>query len=222
MKCCYSERLINKLLILNERAKDKIDMKMVKKAIYFAKKSHGDQKRQSGEPYYTHPIEVAYMISDYLFRTDIIVTSILHDTIEDTELTKDMIAESFGDIIARQVEDLTRIKEDGKITSAEMVERLYKEKKKDVLLVKLFDRVHNIQTLETKSLEKMAKILQETIDTFIWLVAFLEIPDIEEEIAVLLQHHYDSIISTSAAADNLKQKSVVNDSHLPSLALQNN
>ncbi len=47
--------------------------------------------RQSGEPFYSHPIEVAYMISDYLFRTDILVTSILHDTIEDTELTKEKI-----------------------------------------------------------------------------------------------------------------------------------
>lgn len=62
---------------------------------------------------------------------------------------------------------------------------------------------------------------QETITTFLWLVSFLEIPDIAEEMLVLLQHHYDSIISTSAAADNLKQNSVVNDSHLPNLALRN-
>lgn len=143
MKCCYSERLINKLLILNERAKDKIDIGVVKKAIYFAKKYHGSQMRQSGEPYYSHPIEVAYMISDYLFRTDIIVTSILHDTIEDTELTKEKIAEEFGVKVANQVQDLTRIKCEGvKISSAKTVELLYKEKKYDVLLIKLFDRLH--------------------------------------------------------------------------------
>jgi (p)ppGpp synthase/HD superfamily hydrolase len=181
MKCCYSERLINKLLILNERAKDKIDIGMVKKAIYFAKKYHGDQKRQSGEPYYSHPLEVVYMISDYLFRTDIIVTSILHDTVEDTELTKDIIAESFDDIIASQVEDLTRIKEDGKITSAEMVERLYREKKKDVLLVKLFDRLHNTQTIGAKSPEKIEKIIQETLNHFIILAPYLGVSGIEKQ-----------------------------------------
>lgn len=182
MKCCYSERLINKLLILNERAKDKIDMKMVKKAIYFAKKYHGDQKRQSGEAYYSHPLEVAYMISDYLFRTDVIVTSILHDTIEDTELTKEMIAELFGTTIASQVEDLTRIKEDGKISSAEMVERLYKEKKQDVLLIKLFDRHHNIQTLGAKSPDKIEKTVQETLISFFLFAQYCGIPELEHKI----------------------------------------
>lgn len=185
MKCCYSERLINKLLILNERAKDKIDMGMVKKAIYFAKKYHGDQKRQSGEPYYSHPIEVAYMISDYLFRTDIIVTSILHDTIEDTALTKEMLVELFGEIIASQVEDLTRIKEDVKITSAEMMEKLYKEKKKDVLLIKLFDRFHNIQTIGAKSPEKIKKTIKETLISFFLFAQYCGILELEHEIRKL-------------------------------------
>jgi (p)ppGpp synthase/HD superfamily hydrolase len=212
MKCCYSERLINKLLILNERAKDKIDMKMVKKAIYFAKKYHGDQKRQSGEPYYSHPIEVAYMISDYLFRTDIIVTSILHDTIEDTVLTKEMIAESFGNIIARQVEDLTRIKENGKITSAEMVERLYKEKKKDVLLVKLFDRLHNMQTIGAKSLEKMQKIVDETLQIFLLLAAVLEVREIEIELSkycLCTTSNYNNIRYYYNIMDNFQLPSLV-------------
>lgn len=185
MKCCYSERLINKLLILNERAKDKIDIGMVKKAIYFAKKYHGDQKRQSGEAYYSHPLEVAYMISDYLLRTDIIVTSILHDTIEDTELTKEMIAKLFGEQIASQVENLTRIKEDGKITSAEMVARLYKDQKQEVLLVKLFDRLHNIQTLGAKSPEKIKKIVNETLEYFVILAIFFEHKIIEQELVSL-------------------------------------
>ncbi len=216
MKCYYSERLINKLLILNERAKDKIDMKMVKKAIYFAKKSHGDQKRQSGEPYYTHPIEVAYMISDYLFRTDIIVTSILHDTIEDTVLTKKMIAESFGDIIARQVEDLTRIKEDGKITSAEMVERLYKEKKKDVLLIKLFDRLHNTQTIGAKSPEKIKKIIRETLNYFIILVPYLGVSGIEKQFYKLCWN----VLHQTQFAD--KTLITINEKHISYTSLLSN
>ncbi|MDR0329298.1 MAG: HD domain-containing protein [Rickettsia sp.] len=107
---------------MNEEVNRPIDIDEVIKAIYYAKKYHGSQMRQSGEPYYSHPIEVAYMISDYLFRTDIIVTSILHDTIEDTTLTEKMIAYIFGEQVASQVEDLSRNKPHGKISSAEIME----------------------------------------------------------------------------------------------------
>jgi (p)ppGpp synthase/HD superfamily hydrolase len=158
----------------------------IKKAIYYAKKYHGEQKRQSGEPYYSHPIEVAYMISDYLFRTDIIVTSILHDTIEDTELTFEMIDSIFGSLVAKQVMDLTRIKEDShKISSAETVELLFKQKKYDLLLIKLFDRLHNMQTIGVKSPEKIKKIVEETLLIFLALAAYLEKLDIEKEIGDL-------------------------------------
>ncbi len=136
---------------MNEEVNRPIDINEVKKAIYYAKKYHGSQMRQSGEPYYSHPLEVAYMISDYLFRTDIIVTSILHDTIEDTELTEKMIAYIFGKQVASQVEDLSRNKPHGKISSAETLDILLQQEKYDVALIKLFDRTHNIQTLETKS-----------------------------------------------------------------------
>ncbi len=182
MSCCYSERLIDKLLKLNERVNNKIDIVGVKRAIYFAKKYHGDQKRESGEPYYSHPIEVAYMVADYLFRTDIIITAILHDTIEDTVLTQETIADIFGEQIASQVEDLTRIKPYGKISSAEMVELLYKQKKYDVLLIKLFDRLHNMQTIGTKSPEKVQKIANETLYTFVLLAAYFKIFDIEQKL----------------------------------------
>ena len=95
----------------------------VKKGIYYAKKYHGSQMRQSGEPYYSHPIEVAYMLAQYtaleiprLFRTDMIVTALLHDTIGDIQLTKKMIAYIFGSQVASQVEELTRVNPHGKIS----------------------------------------------------------------------------------------------------------
>lgn len=184
--CKYSNRLLDKLLLLNEdkSKEDKINISKVQKAIYYAKKYHGDQKRQSGEPYYSHPFEVAYMISDYLFRTDIIVTSILHDTIEDTELTFEMIRKLFGEVIAHQVMDLTRITGgDGrKISSAEMVGFLFEQKKYDLLLIKQFDRLHNMQSIGAKSPEKIKKITEETIGTFTVLATFLGIRSIEEEL----------------------------------------
>ncbi|WP_037214250.1 HD domain-containing protein, partial [Rickettsia tamurae] len=123
--CDYSNKLLDKILLLNETAQVKVDINEIKQSICYAKEYHANQKRQSGEPYYSHPLEVAYMVADYLFRTDILVSSILHDTIEDTELTKEMVAQVFGDLVARQVEDLTRIKGDRKISSAEMIETLY-------------------------------------------------------------------------------------------------
>ncbi len=83
-------------------------------------------------------------------------------------LTKEKIAEEFGENIANQVMNLTRIEENGiKISVAEMVELLYTEKKYDILLIKLFDRLHNIQTIGAKSPEKIKKIINETLLNFI-------------------------------------------------------
>jgi (p)ppGpp synthase/HD superfamily hydrolase len=183
--CQYATRLLDKLCKMNEEVNRPIDINEVKKAIYYAKKYHGSQMRQSGEPYYSHPLEVAYMISDYLFRTDIIVTSILHDTIEDTKLTKKMIAYIFGEQVASQVEDLSRNKPHGKISSVETLDILLQQEKYDVALIKLFDRTHNIQTLETKSPEKAKKIIIETLSRFMSLSMYFNTPTIEQNFAEL-------------------------------------
>lgn len=181
--CFYSNRLLEKLVLLNERALKEADVSEITKAIFYSKKYHGEQRRQSGEPYYSHPLEVAYMVSDYLSRTNIIVTCILHDTIEDTKLTFENIQEIFGMVIADQVMDLTRIKGNGiKISSAEMVESLWLQKKYDILLIKQFDRLHNIRTIGAKSPEKIKKIMEETINTFLILAAYLGIPEQQEEL----------------------------------------
>ncbi|WP_375332297.1 HD domain-containing protein [Candidatus Tisiphia endosymbiont of Temnostethus pusillus] len=191
--CQYATRLLDKLRKMNEEVNRPIDIDEVRKAIYYAKKYHGSQMRQSGEPYYSHPLEVAYMISDYLFRTDIIVTSILHDTIEDTTLTKKMIAYIFGEQVASQVEDLSRNKSHGKISSAETLDILLQQEKYDVALIKLFDRTHNIQTLETKSPEKAKKIIIETLSRFMSLSMYFNTPTIEQNFAELCSkviHNY--------------------------------
>jgi (p)ppGpp synthase/HD superfamily hydrolase len=91
------------------------------------------------------------------FRTDIIITSLLHDTIEDTALTKTMIDSIFGSQVANQVEDLTKVKVDRKISAEETVELLWLQKKYDVLIIKLFDRIHNVQTIGVKSPEKLRR-----------------------------------------------------------------
>lgn len=169
-------------MLINKMSKNMVDLNKIKKAIYFAKKYHGRQKRETGEFYYSHPLEVAYMVSDYLFRTDIIVTSILHDCIEDTLLTKEMIVKEFGYKIAGQVEDLTRVKKDKKISAAEVVKILYQQKKKELLLIKLFDRLHNVQTIGAKTHKKEQKTILETLQVFLALATYLKIPKVARQL----------------------------------------
>ncbi len=186
-ECFYSGRLLTKLLSINNTIPNKIDITEVKKAIYYARKYHGEQKRQSGEPYYSHPIEVAYMVGGYLPKTDIIITSILHDTLEDTELSFELIEMNFGSLVAHQVLDLTRTSgSDGhRISAAETVRYLLENKKYELLLIKQFDRLHNIQTLGVKSPEEIRKIVKETIEGFLIAAIFLEIPVLQKDLIKL-------------------------------------
>ena len=124
--CKYSVRLIEKLKSLDTQ--NVLDFKLINKAIYFARKYHGIQLRKSGDPFYSHPLEVAYLFAEYTAReerqyytTDLIITTILHDTIEDTSLTKERISQAFNESIASKVEDLTRIK----VNKKSLPERLW-------------------------------------------------------------------------------------------------
>ncbi len=187
--CQYSDKLLNKLSVLNGQVKSPVDISEVTKAIYYARKYHGSQMRKSGELYYSHPIEVAYLFAEHIaikepqyFKTDLIVTALLHDTIEDTKLTKDMIAEIFNEQVADQVYDLTRVKFDEKITAGKTVNSLFTQYKKDVLHIKLFDRLHNIRTIGYMSPEKIKKIVRETIACFIPLATYLNILEVEQEL----------------------------------------
>lgn len=172
--CVYSVRLLKKLELLNQEPPKRIEICKIKKAIYYAKKYHGDQKRQSGEPYYSHPLEVAFMVSDYLFKTDVLVISILHDVIEDTELSKESLNYLFNDNIANQVEYLTRVKSGYKISSYEILKSLYLENQYDLLLIKYFDRLHNIKTIKAKTTNKIFKIVEETLISFVSLGIYFE------------------------------------------------
>lgn len=161
--CSYSIRLIDKLKEVN--TENKLDFELINKAICWAKKYHGDQKRKSGEPYYTHPLEVAYLISDYNLKTEVIVASILHDIIEDTEVRVGMIFDNFGWRIAEMVDRLTRDKPDGnKISVEEILNNAYKIGDKEVLLIKVIDRLHNLSTFSCITKQNIKKQINETYD----------------------------------------------------------
>ena len=179
--CKYSIRLIEKLKLLD--TKNRLDFELINKAIYWARKYHADQKRKSGELYYTHPLEVAYMISEYNLKTDVIVASILHDIVEDTEVTVEMIHGSFGQRIAEMVDRLTRDRPDGtKLSVEDILNNSYQEKDREVLLIKLFDRLHNIQTLGAISPEKVKKITKETLNFFIVTTMYMGYKNLEKTI----------------------------------------
>ena len=181
--CQYSDRLINKLLLVNTKATTPVDIQEVKKAIYYAKKYHGDQKRLSGEPYYTHPIEVAFMVADYLLKTDVIVASILHDIVEDTEMTAGMILDIFGRRVEEMVDRLTRDRPDGsKLSVEQILSNAYNKKDTEVLLIKIMDRLHNMQTIAAMTYEKQQEIGKETTKNFLSLCFFLEQKDIMQSL----------------------------------------
>lgn len=176
--CKYSIRLIGKLKLLDTNGV--LDFGLINKAIYFAKKYHDGQLRKSGEPFYSHPLEVAYMISDYNLKTDVIAASILHDVVEDTEVTINMILETFGQRVAEMVNRLTRDRPDGtKLSVKEIIRMAYKNGDKEVLLIKIFDRLHNLQNIHFLTADKQIKVAKETLNTVLLAATYLEDINIE-------------------------------------------
>ena len=219
--CKYSIRLIEKLKSLDTQ--NVLDFELINKAVYWARKYHGDQKRKSGEPYYSHPLEVAYMVSEYKLNTDVIVASILHDIIEDTEVNAKMIHNAFGQRIAEMVDRLTRDRPDGtKLTVEEIINNAYHKKDKEVLLIKLFDRLHNIQTIESIKTEKQKKIAEETLK-YVAIIS-TEFDDISLEEYIYMSSY--KIIATKQDYDFYYKKYhrllVFDDYRLPSPTFENN
>ena len=179
--CQYSIRLIEKLKSLD--TKSILDFDLINKAIYWAKKYHGDQKRKSGEPYYSHPLEVAYMISEHNLKTDVIVASILHDIIEDTEVTAGMIIDNFSWRIAQMVDMLTRDRPNGTtLTIEEIITNAYQKQDKEVLLIKLIDRLHNIQNIESINSKKQKELAEETLNDIIITTTIWQNLNLETEL----------------------------------------
>ncbi len=175
--------------ILSQIGCDKnIDKDLVKKAIRFCVKYHGNQMRDSGQPYYTHPIEVAQIVSQLGLDTATLVTALLHDTIEDTDLTLEEISNQFSPEIAFLVDGVTKLKKvkltKEQVSQAENFRKLMLAMVKDmrVLLVKLADRLHNMRTIFAKSDAKRAKICLETLEIYAPLAERIGINKIKNEL----------------------------------------
>ncbi|KAB7740156.1 RelA/SpoT family protein [Parvibaculum sedimenti] len=167
----------------------KADEALINRAYVYAMKQHGSQKRASGDPYFSHPIEVAGILTDLKLDTATIVTAILHDTIEDTGSTMEELTKLFGAEVANLVDGVTKLTRI-ELTSehskqAENFRKFLLAMSNDirVLLVKLADRLHNMRTLQyISSPEKRARIAQETMDIYAPLAGRMGIQEIREEL----------------------------------------
>ncbi|WHA05487.1 MFS transporter [Candidatus Bandiella numerosa] len=174
-RCEYSEALLNKLEIISKEENRKLNMKLIEKAIIFAKKWHGTQMRKTGDrPFYSHPLKVAEMVAEHYCKTDVIVASIL---LEDSECTVDIIEKEFNARIAEMVDMLTNKRfENGKhikLTFEEMLGRLQSVDDIEALLIKQMDREHNLETIEGLKPEKQRKMAEESNNHFIKLLAII-------------------------------------------------
>ena len=146
---------------------------LLNRAYVFSMQAHGSQKRANGDPYFSHPIEVAGILTDLHLDDETIATAILHDTIEDTVATPEEITRLFGASVARLVDGVTKL---SKIEAQTENERAAENLRKfllamsddiRVLLVKLADRLHNMRTLHfIKSEDKRRRIARETMDIY--------------------------------------------------------
>ena len=174
--CEFSTQLLNELEELNKEATRKVNLKLVEKAIVFAKKWHAEQVRKTGEPFYHHPLTVAKITSEYYFKTDVLVACLLHDTVEDCKgCTLELIEKEFNARIAQMVDGVTKNQKidgvDRILTLEETLMRLHKSKDYEALFIKDTDRVHNMNTIEGMSPEKQRKIAIETTNILLATVA---------------------------------------------------
>jgi GTP pyrophosphokinase len=164
------------------------DEDLLNRAYIYAMKAHGHQKRASGEAYFNHPLEVAAILTELKLDAATIAAALLHDVVEDTEVTQREIEEKFGHEIATLVDGLTKIKRldlvTKEATQAENLRKLLLAMSKDirVLLVKLADRLHNMRTLFHVEPEKRARIAQETMDIYAPLAGRMGMQTVRDEL----------------------------------------
>ena len=151
-------------------------------------KAHGEQRRASGDPYFSHPIEVAAILTDLKLDDATIAAALLHDTIEDTAATRAEIDRLFGPDIGTLVEGLTKLKKLDLVTKeakqAENLRKLLLAIADDVrvLLVKLADRLHNMRTLDYMPVEARRRVAEETLEIYAPLAGRMGMQEMREEL----------------------------------------
>lgn len=165
-----------------------VDEALLNRAYVYAMRAHGSQTRASGDPYFSHPLEVAGILTDLKLDDATVAVALLHDTIEDTDATREEIDRLFGDEIGKLVDGLTKLKKLDFITSeakqGENLRKLFLAISDDVrvLLVKLADRLHNMRTLGAMRLDKRRRIARETMEIYAPLAGRIGMQSMREEL----------------------------------------
>ena len=152
--------------------KQEKNIKLIEDAYNLAKQQHEGQFRMSGEPYINHPLAVAYMLTEIHAGPSTIAAALLHDVVEDTDISLDYIEKYFGSDVAKIVDGVTKISKLKYMTKEKVLEKSHQKilvamaKDVRVILVKLYDRLHNMRTLEFQTPEKQKRIAQETLDLY--------------------------------------------------------
>ncbi|MEJ2125556.1 MAG: bifunctional (p)ppGpp synthetase/guanosine-3',5'-bis(diphosphate) 3'-pyrophosphohydrolase, partial [Alphaproteobacteria bacterium] len=176
--------LVEKVLSYDPSA----DEAVLNRAYVYAMKAHGNQQRANGDPYFSHPLEVAAILTEFELDDATIAAALLHDTIEDTETTRTEIDQLFGEDIGNLVEGVTKIERLNLVSKrAEQAENLRKlliaiSADIRVLLIKLADRLHNMRTLEFKKPESQRRNAQETMDIYAPLAGRMGIQEMKDEL----------------------------------------
>ncbi|MCS7176875.1 MAG: bifunctional (p)ppGpp synthetase/guanosine-3',5'-bis(diphosphate) 3'-pyrophosphohydrolase [Candidatus Kapabacteria bacterium] len=171
--CASPDHLLETLLADCRASLAQCNEQLVRKAFYFCVEAHRESLRASGEPYYTHPVEVARIVAREIALDDIsVAAALLHDVLEDSEFTYQDLQAEFGSTIADIVESVTKIAdlvESRTITEAETYRKLLLSLIRDVraILVKLADRLHNMRTIGALPPERQARIARETLDIYV-------------------------------------------------------
>ena len=163
------------------------DIELLRRAHDVAKEAHAGQYRKTGDPYISHPLTVAYLLAQYGLDEETVVAAFLHDTVEDTGLTLDQLASDFGEEIARLIDGVTKLDRirysNREQAQAATIRKMVVAMAQDVrvLIIKLFDRLHNMRTVYALREEKQIRVARETLDVYAPLAHRLGVQEIKHE-----------------------------------------
>lgn len=179
---------VEDLIALVHNYNPRTNADLIRRAYAYGKQMHDGQMRQSGEPYFSHPVAVAAILTEQRLDDATIVTALLHDTIEDTKSTYAEIARQFGEEVAELVDGVTKLTNlqlsSTQTQQAENFRKLFMAMSKDlrVILVKLADRLHNMRTIKSMRAEKQAQKARETMEIFAPLAGRMGMQWMREEL----------------------------------------
>ena len=179
---------VEDLIALVRNYNPRTNVELIRRAYDYGLKMHDGQLRHSGEPYFTHPVAVAAILTEQRLDDATIVTALLHDTIEDTKSTYTEVARLFGDEVAKLVDGVTKLTNlqlsSAQSQQAENFRKLFMAMSEDlrVILVKLADRLHNMRTIKSMRAEKQAQKARETMEIFAPLAGRMGMQWMREEL----------------------------------------